>query len=104
MQRWSSRESLGVFALSPGRVQKSSEKCTSGLTQSTNSEHTQSMVSICVIVILHLVGILLGKVFCVASVNTCGLAVGHFYGDQFFTVPLHTKLMKKFAIVEMEDT
>ncbi|XP_050712340.1 uncharacterized protein LOC126996160 isoform X2 [Eriocheir sinensis] len=43
MQRWSSRESLGVFALSPGRVQKSSEKYTSGLTQNSNSEHTQSM-------------------------------------------------------------
>ena len=45
LQRWSSRESLGVFALSPGRVQKSSEKSTAGLSQ--NSENTQSLVGVC---------------------------------------------------------
>ncbi|KAG0697691.1 DDB1- and CUL4-associated factor 15 [Chionoecetes opilio] len=39
LQRWSSRESLGLFALSPGRVQKTSEKSTAGLTQ----DHTLSM-------------------------------------------------------------
>ncbi|MPC27121.1 DDB1- and CUL4-associated factor 15 [Portunus trituberculatus] len=49
LQRWSSRESLGVFALSPGRVQKSSEKSTAGLTQNNASEHTQSLSMSCVV-------------------------------------------------------
>lgn len=44
LQRWSSRESLGLYALSPGCVQKASEK-SSNATPANAPDPTQSQVS-----------------------------------------------------------
>ncbi|KAG7154412.1 DDB1- and CUL4-associated factor 15-like, partial [Homarus americanus] len=48
LQRWSSRESLGLYALSPGCVQKSSER-SSNLTPNSVSDLSQSQSLNCVV-------------------------------------------------------